>query len=437
MSSKFIDNIAVYIRKHGPNYGIKVYSPIIAQAILESARGTSELAVHANNFFGLKYKTGRCPTASGIYQKVGSEQNADGSYSSSKMNWCMFKNMEDCVIGYYDFINCSRYASLKGVTDPETYLKNIKAAGYATSLKYVDNLMNVIKKYDLTKYDVVYGEETKMLIAIDAGHGLKTAGKRCDVRIDPKTTREWTLNDRIADRLQELLKNYDCATMRVDDTTGDKDITLANRVTAANNAKADVYISIHHNAGANCTNSGGVVVFYYSSKAERATQAQNLYNAIVAKNSLVGNRSSKVIKKAYYVLKNTNMPAFLIENGFMDSKIDTPIILTAEHAEKTAQGLLAFLVKEYSLKQINKPVTTTTTTTNNKATNDECPFKVKFLENMNVRKDAGTKYDKVTECKKNVTYTIVATKKVGTALWGKLKSGAGWVCIAAKYCNRV
>lgn len=64
-------------------------------------------------------------------------------------------------------------------------------------------------------------------------------------------------------------------------------------------------------------------------------------------------------------------------------------------------------------------------------------FKVKFKEDMNVRTGAGTKYPAVNLCKKNYIYTIVDTTKVGTALWGKLLSGAGWVCIAAKYCDRV
>ena len=147
---QFIKEIAKYVQKYAPQYNIKVCSPIIAQAILESASGTSELAVNANNYFGLKYRPGRCPSASGIYYKVGSEQNADGSYVSSAMQWMKFSNMENGVKGYFDFINIANYKSLKGVTNPETYLKNIKAAGYATSLKYVDNLMAVIKKYNLT-----------------------------------------------------------------------------------------------------------------------------------------------------------------------------------------------------------------------------------------------------------------------------------------------
>lgn len=157
---EFIEQIAFYVKKHAPSYGIVVYSPIIAQAILESAYGTSELAVNACNFFGLKYREGRCKTCIGIYDKVGSEQNLDGSYTSSSMKWCKFENMENGVIGYFDFINISNYANLKGVTDPRKYLENIKSDGYATSLDYVDNLMSVVENWRLTDYDKK--EENKM-----------------------------------------------------------------------------------------------------------------------------------------------------------------------------------------------------------------------------------------------------------------------------------
>lgn len=153
----FIENIATYVKKYAPKYNIIVYSPIIAQAILESASGTSELATNANNYFGLKYDSAnqkRCPSATGYYVKVGSEQNADGSYTSSTMYWQKFPNMDAGVQGYFDFLNySSRYNNLKNVDDPETYLNNIKADGYATSLAYVSNLMAVIKKYNLTQYD--------------------------------------------------------------------------------------------------------------------------------------------------------------------------------------------------------------------------------------------------------------------------------------------
>lgn len=150
---QFIEKIAPIIVKYAPKYNILCPSAVISQAVLESAGGTSELAVNAHNYFGLKYRPGRCPTASGIYYKVGSEQNADGTYSSSAMQWMSFNSMEDGIRGYYDFVNISNYASIKGVSDPKTYLENIKKAGYATSLKYVENLLNVIDKYNLTRFD--------------------------------------------------------------------------------------------------------------------------------------------------------------------------------------------------------------------------------------------------------------------------------------------
>lgn len=150
---QFIREIAALVKKYAPSYGIKVYSPIIAQAVLESAYGTSELAVNACNYFGLKYRKGRCKTCIGIYNKVGSEQNKDGSYTSSPMEWCKFADMENGVIGYFDFINISNYANLKGVTEPREYLERIKADRYATSHDYVENLLRVISDWKLTDYD--------------------------------------------------------------------------------------------------------------------------------------------------------------------------------------------------------------------------------------------------------------------------------------------
>ena len=84
--SDFVKTVAAYIKKYAPVYGIEVVSPIIAQAVLESGYGTSELAVNAHNYFGLKYREGRCKTCIGIYHMVGSEQNADGSYTTLRIS---------------------------------------------------------------------------------------------------------------------------------------------------------------------------------------------------------------------------------------------------------------------------------------------------------------------------------------------------------------
>ena len=158
----FIKDIASLVKVYAPQYGIKVHSPIIAQAILESACGASELAQNACNYFGLKFRPNRCKTCIGIYTKDGSEQNPDGSYTTSTMKWCKFADMKGGVIGYFDFINIPNYSNLKGVDDPLTYLENIKKDGYATSHSYVKNLMAVIEKYNLTQYDEPRKENVKM-----------------------------------------------------------------------------------------------------------------------------------------------------------------------------------------------------------------------------------------------------------------------------------
>ena len=188
-------------------------------------------------------------------------------------------------------------------------------------------------------------------IAIDAGHGMYTAGKRCPVYLDENQTREWILNDRICDLLEENLKYFDCSVLRVDDTTGKQDISLSSRVKAANEWCADVYISVHHNAGIAGGTGGGTVVFYAKNTMERRGQAQYLYNCIIQETGLIGNRSQQVIYKPYYVISKTKCPAFLIENGFMDSRNDFPIITTKEHAHKTVDGIMLWLIDYWHLEK--------------------------------------------------------------------------------------
>ena len=274
-------------------------------------------------------------------------------------------------------------------------------------------------------------------IAIDAGHSLKTAGKRCMKKLDPKETREWTLNSRIAEKLEKLLEPYKCEVLRVDDVTGAKDIPLADRCKKANDWKADIYISIHHNAGIGGKAGGGTVVFYYSDKPERATQAKYLYNCLVGLTGLVGNRAQKVIKKGFYVIKNTKMPSFLIENGFMDSPTDVPIILSEKHADMSAQALLNFLVKELKLSKKTASVKPVQNNTN--STTAPASFKVKILvDELNIRNGAGTEYKVTGVIKDKGTYTITKTAKSSSGgSWGKLKSGAGWINISSKYVKRV
>lgn len=196
-------------------------------------------------------------------------------------------------------------------------------------------------------------------IALTAGHYLGTPGKRCMKKLDANETREWVLNDRIADKVENLLKNYTgYELIRTDDTTGKKDIGLTARTNAANNFNADFYLSIHHNAGINGGSGGGIVAYVYSkTKKQESLDAQKeLYNALIAKTGLKGNRSNPLPKSNLHEVRETKMPAVLLELGFMDSKTDVPVILTEKYADQCAEAIVEVLVKRGNLaKKATEP----------------------------------------------------------------------------------
>lgn len=260
-------------------------------------------------------------------------------------------------------------------------------------------------------------------IALDAGHGLKTAGKQT-----PDGIKEWTLNDKVRDKVVALLSSYDVEFVFPDNDEGNTDESLTSRRTMYVKAGVAAAVSIHHNANTGTWNSATGVEVYTDKNATAQDKklAEAIYGRLVANTGLKG----RGIKAANWTVINQNtIPAVLVEGGFMDGENDYKVITSDTgqnaYAKAVAEGLIEFL----GLKK--KTVTTT-------VSNTSTSFKVKFLEDMNVRKGAGTSYAKTGAiCKKGYVYTIVETAKSGTALWGKLKSGAGWVCIADKYCTRV
>ena len=189
-------------------------------------------------------------------------------------------------------------------------------------------------------------------IAVDAGHYLKTPGKRCLKKLDPKETREWVLNDSVARYFAEAAQQYEnVETMRVDDPTGKKDVSLKNRCKAANNWGADLYHSFHHNAGIKGGSGGGIVVFSYKEGTKGAEYRDEIYSACLEAGGLKGNRAEPVQAYGFYVLKHTDMPAVLTEYGFMDSKVDVPVILTEAYAKAMGYATMAGIAKAAGLRK--------------------------------------------------------------------------------------
>ena len=190
-------------------------------------------------------------------------------------------------------------------------------------------------------------------IALSAGHGMNTSGKRCMKSIDKNETREWYLNDRICDKVEKKLSAYEgYSLLRVDDTTGKTDVALETRVGNANKWGADFYLSVHHNAGINGGSGGGIVSIVYTKPSETEKKYQKIiYDELIKETGLKGNRSTPLPFQNLYECRETKMPSVLVECGFMDSTTDVPIILTEKFADEAAEGLVKALVKIGNLKE--------------------------------------------------------------------------------------
>lgn len=154
-NKEFIAAIAGLVKKYARGNGILVHSPVIAQAILESNWGKSTLAAKYHNYFGLK--CGSKWTGRSVNMRT-NEEYTPGTLTQINDNFRAYESMEEGVKGYFEFLSLTRYQNLKGITDPKKYLETIKADGYATSTKYVENNMRIVEQYELTQYDK--GEET-------------------------------------------------------------------------------------------------------------------------------------------------------------------------------------------------------------------------------------------------------------------------------------
>lgn len=138
----------------------------LAQFILESGYGKSELAQNANNCFGMKSSLsgnswpGSAWDGHSVYTMKTGEQNTDGSYVTVTADFRKYSSIEDSIADHSAYLlgamngSKKRYEGLAGCTDYKKAVQIIKDGGYATSLDYVQNLCRVIEQWNLTQYDV-------------------------------------------------------------------------------------------------------------------------------------------------------------------------------------------------------------------------------------------------------------------------------------------
>ncbi len=134
----------------------------LAQGLLESGAGRSELAREGNNHFGIKCHNGW--TGPTVYKDDDQRNDCFRSYKTARESYEDHSRF---------LVNGRRYQSLFSLkmTDYKGWARGLKAAGYATNPKYADRLIEIIEVYKLYEYDkgkVVRGEADRRDGAVNA-----------------------------------------------------------------------------------------------------------------------------------------------------------------------------------------------------------------------------------------------------------------------------
>ena len=150
---KFFNTILPQAQQVSKSTGI-VTSVLLAQAILESAWGTSQLATQANNLFGIKSDA----LWKGNVVTIESKEVQNGKTVTVKSAFRSYQSIADSIKDYGSFFtstpwrtqNYAKFLQSKTYTEA---IKNLQSSGYATDPAYGEKLKTLIERYRLNQYD--------------------------------------------------------------------------------------------------------------------------------------------------------------------------------------------------------------------------------------------------------------------------------------------
>lgn len=179
-----------------------------------------------------------------------------------------------------------------------------------------------------------------MKIIIDAGHGPETNGKRSpDGRL-----REFYFNGVVANEVKKQLTAIGHTVIFSHDTK--QDVPLYERTTLANRLKVDLFVSIHANAfGTGFNAANGIETFTYTAASAGSKKLSSFIHQALL---LATGRKNRGQKKAdFAVLRDTRMPAVLVECGFMTNQEELALLKTGDYQKRCARAI-AFGIDCYS-----------------------------------------------------------------------------------------
>ena len=171
-----------------------------------------------------------------------------------------------------------------------------------------------------------------MKIIIDAGHGPNTDGKRTP---DGKM-KEFEFNEAVSQFIKKELTGF--GVILINSHVKERDVPLNERTTLANKMGVDAFISLHANAyGTTWNDVSGIESYTYTKPSE-----QSLILASLIQNSLCSltGRPNRGVKKAdFAVVRDTRMPAVLVECGFMTNKNEAMLLQSIDYRMRCAKAI--------------------------------------------------------------------------------------------------
>lgn len=185
-------------------------------------------------------------------------------------------------------------------------------------------------------------------VVIDAGHGGNDQGA--------KAKNPFCEEKRICLQTARLVKKYlDQLGYHVIMTRNtDAFVPLSRRVEIAKQSDAEIFVSIHYNSSRVPTASG-IEIFFYDSKQEkrRTVASKRLADSILTRVLRRTQAHSRGVKKGnLYVIRETSMPAVLLEGGFISNPTERTSLKSLEYQEKIARGVADGV--DYYFKKLKK-----------------------------------------------------------------------------------
>lgn len=186
-----------------------------------------------------------------------------------------------------------------------------------------------------------------MKIAIDAGHGPQTPGKRCP----DDSMREFNFNSVVARYVRKGLLEYEgVQTMYTHDDDGSRDVPLKERTNSANKWGADLLVSIHANAmGTGWNAAHGIETFTYTTRSASSVALATAVQRQLIKTTGLYDRGVKA--ENFHMVREFKGPAILVECGFMSHKDEATLLKSDSYRRKCAAAIVAGIAEATDLKK--------------------------------------------------------------------------------------